>query len=207
VFHPDLDGNKKLKLLEGLPVRFAEFLVPNSAATHKAAWQAFKALYDLMRKVRADGRHEAYMKEEPLKDAELLLFRRESMVLLAAYCSLPDGGGGRLDATPYMHWLVHHCATAMKREGPASWYSCQANEKNNSTLRFFVRRKCNFVNVVEEAVLYELGRDLLGCFERRKRTYAPEEKVDGVDHDEDQLGELVGWDDIEEDDSIEIRDE
>lgn len=104
-----------------------------------------------------------------LTDAEIDTFERDTHLFLYHFLALPNGGGSKLDATLYVHWLVHHAATSLRVHGPCAWYSCETLERHNSFARFFVRHHSNFQNVARECFLYELMFIETSAFERKPR--------------------------------------
>jgi hypothetical protein len=97
-------------------------------------------------------------------------FERQAHQFLFHFSSLECGGGSRLDATLYVHWLAHHAAAGMRLHGPCAAYSCETLERHNSFERFFVRRHCNYRrDVAREVFLFDLMTTKMGCFERKKR--------------------------------------
>lgn len=76
--------------------------------------------------------------------------------------------GTRLDATLYVHWLVHHAAHTMRKVGALGLYSCETLEKHNSFERRWVHGHCNFHDVAAELFLFEMMSSSLEAFERQK---------------------------------------
>lgn len=154
-------GGEKRMLLRKLPNLFDQFLPPNKVEKTKSLWINFRELLEILNKEKIG--------EDDIKTFETkALSWGKEMVAMSGF---GPGYSQTVIITPYMHCMIYHAPTMMRKHGSLRHFSGQGVEKKNDDLRRYFHRKINRWDAATNVLLVEKRQETLGGMERDKRHY------------------------------------
>eukprot|EP00047_Mylnosiga_fluctuans_P023946 m.149325 g.149325 ORF g.149325 m.149325 type:complete len:946 (+) comp9730_c0_seq3:164-3001(+) len=174
--YPSLNGNKRFLLLQQLPSRLCEVFDGDVLTGLQRAWESFASLYTILSK-------------NVVTAADVERYKSEAHLFLHYYLTVPNLSG-RLEVTPYIHWVVHHASHYLVHHGALGQFSCEAMERHNSFERSYIRHHYNYHKPASLYVfVFDLLTDKTSHFERhiarRKRKHSDEDEAYDSDADYD----------------------
>ncbi len=155
-----LVGSDKNKVLQTLPERLPDILMPDTATKVAQIWKDFRTLYSTIS-----------LSSTTQKDALPIFELAKSWLHLFLSLSHQRTGYAKKNVTPYMHILVYHVPESIRQFGSIKVFTGQGLEKSMDVTRRIYMRKVNRWDAPADILRTQNRLHALQGRERTPRSY------------------------------------